>query len=68
MLDSPHLIQEGVIPSHFTEENTEARRGNLLKAAGPWFEPRMGCVPTAAPGLLLAARHSLAGVCSAWSE
>ena len=48
MLSSPHLIQEGVIPSHFTEENTEARRGNLLKAVGPWFEPRMGCVPSAA--------------------
>ena len=43
-----HLIQEGVIPSHFTEESTEAWRGNLLKATGPWFEPRMGCVPTSA--------------------
>lgn len=65
---SPHLIPEGVIPSHFTEGYTEARSGNLLKTAGPWCEPRTGCVPTPASWALLGSPPSLVRVCWAWHE
>lgn len=42
MLANTHLIQAGVFLPHFTDEKTEALRGEFLKAADPWFKLRMG--------------------------